>query len=625
MIRFRSMWLPAVAALALAAPLLLAGDKIVIEKLDDLPRHTYRIEGTAVDFIQNEEAVLELAGKVRSNVEADLEKYEIPDKTTLQSYYSRLGSIALLEKRYDDYLKYLGLRRDLEEKEASRLMTGLVVESWLAALRGGGDEADRMNAFRREFSLKVNGLPFDLVEARVKQSKGMMEIMSANLLLGGISSSIQPLLEKSGGEISGDVAGRLIGAHFTIETVIPLKEMIAEVYSAYLDANQVEKPEIWTAREIDFDGQEGHRNVTVAIWDSGIDVDCYREVLWENKDEVAGNGKDDDNNGYVDDVNGIAYTLHADKTPDILFPIGDVGEERGRLQTMMKGLDDITSNLESEEASALKKKLSTLGQDEVKPFIEDISRYASYAHGTHVAGIAARGNPYIRLMAGRLTFDYHMIPEVPTVEQARKDSIMFHETVRYFREEGARVVNMSWGGSLASIEGDLETHGVGETPEERKALARKIFEINKNGLIDAMSRAPEILFITSAGNSNNDVEFEEFMPSGFRLPNMISVGAVDHAGDETSFTSFGVVDVYANGFEVSSSVPGGDTLRMSGTSQASPNVTNLAAKLLAINPGLSPMQLRALIVRGADTHMAGEREVKLMNPAKSIELAGTVD
>ena len=46
--------------------------------------------------------------------------------------------------------------------------------------------------------------------------------------------------------------------------------------------------------------------VVVAVIDGGIDVnhEDLRRVLWTNTKEVAGNGKDDDKNGYVDDVHG---------------------------------------------------------------------------------------------------------------------------------------------------------------------------------------------------------------------------------------------------------------------------------------------------------------------------------
>ncbi len=48
------------------------------------------------------------------------------------------------------------------------------------------------------------------------------------------------------------------------------------------------------------------KTVIVAVIDSGIDIDHedLKEVAWTNKGEIAGNGIDDDNNGFVDDVHG---------------------------------------------------------------------------------------------------------------------------------------------------------------------------------------------------------------------------------------------------------------------------------------------------------------------------------
>ena len=47
-------------------------------------------------------------------------------------------------------------------------------------------------------------------------------------------------------------------------------------------------------------------NVVVAVIDSGLDTSHPDgpAYLWKNKGEIPGNGLDDDNNGYVDDVNG---------------------------------------------------------------------------------------------------------------------------------------------------------------------------------------------------------------------------------------------------------------------------------------------------------------------------------
>jgi subtilisin family serine protease len=135
-----------------------------------------------------------------------------------------------------------------------------------------------------------------------------------------------------------------------------------------------------------------------------------------------------------------------------------------------------------------------------------------------------------------------------------------------------------------------------------------------------ISGSPGILFITSAGNSDNDVKFDEFYPSSYEYPNLLSVGAVDVAGDETSFTSLGKVDIYANGFEVESFVPGGDRIRFNGTSMSSPQVLNLASKLLALDSDLSVGELRDLILDAADERALASRTIRLMNPEASVAL-----
>ncbi|WP_299121339.1 S8 family peptidase [uncultured Winogradskyella sp.] len=48
------------------------------------------------------------------------------------------------------------------------------------------------------------------------------------------------------------------------------------------------------------------KKVIVAVIDSGIDIDHedLDDVIWTNKDEIPNNGKDDDKNGYIDDIHG---------------------------------------------------------------------------------------------------------------------------------------------------------------------------------------------------------------------------------------------------------------------------------------------------------------------------------
>jgi subtilisin family serine protease len=76
------------------------------------------------------------------------------------------------------------------------------------------------------------------------------------------------------------------------------------------------------------------------------------------------------------------------------------------------------------------------------------------------------------------------------------------------------------------------------------------------------------------------------------------------------------VVVHANGYQVHSVIPGGETLAESGTSMAAPQVTNLAAKMLAVNPRLQPVEVIAAIRQTADKTADGRRT--LVHPAKAL-------
>lgn len=596
-------------------------DKIRIEKLDDLPRHTYKIDQKVVDFLKDDAAIRKLAAEVKRDILSDLDTYEISDKSTLQGMYANLGTIAIIEGDWARYIELVNKRIELEDKEAARHTTAMIGRAIASAQLKGQENYDAN--LTKEIRSMLAGMPYEVVEANVKAQKGGAEMASEALVIGGLDASLQPQLDKTNGEMTQDNANALLGPYFSLRYYIPKKEIFVAALTDYIDSHKVEKQDIWAARNFSLDKSKNYKPVVLAVWDSGVDWNIFSPLnqMWTNEKEIPGNNKDDDNNGFVDDVHGIAFDLHSNKETSILYPIGNqnMGDEN-QMRRWMKGLGDVQSAIESEEASEIKQHLSTLKQEDVQPFIESIGLYGNYCHGTHVAGIAAEGNPFARLMAARLTFDHRMIPELPTVEQATKDAAALTEAIEYFKKNGVRAVNMSWGGSLRSIEDALETHNAGGTPEERKALARKIYTICDTAFKNAIVNAPDILFITSAGNSNIDNAFAEFYPSSYDLPNIISIGAVDQAGEETSFTSFGKVDVYANGFEVNSYVPGGTQMKMNGTSMSSPQVLNLVGKLLAIKPDLKPSQLRDLIINGADERKAGDRSVRLMNPKKSLEL-----
>ena len=134
-----------------------------------------------------------------------------------------------------------------------------------------------------------------------------------------------------------------------------------------------------------------------------------------------------------------------------------------------------------------------------------------------------------------------------------------------------------------------------------------------------ISKSPDILFVSAAGNSDGDASFAGDVPSSFTNPNLLVVGAVNQAGDATNFTSYGpTVAVFADGFQVPSKIPGNHVAKFSGTSMASPNVANLAAKLFALDPALTALQVRDLIVRGATPSADGKR--MLIDPKASVAL-----
>ena len=596
-------------------------DKPVITRKDDLPRHSYQLDLDVVDLYlpENRGALLALADQVEADILADLAAYDIQDASTVQDLYGVLGHIAILEQRWQDYLVLLDKQRELESKAANRLTMGLYGEALARAWLLGGDVAA---ATGRNLQQALQALDYEVVQDNVKSAKGSTEILSRALVLGNMESSFQPIVDRTGGEVSYDIAATLLSASFTLDHFVPDAPQLNGIYTAYIGANAVAKADIWEQRQYDLAPTQAATPVVVAIWDSGLDtsIEELAARLWRNEGEIPGNNIDDDHNGFVDDVYGIAYDLHANKETSLLYPVGDLARDIDLLQRQAKGLGDLQSNVDSEEAAELRRQLAGLEQDQVKGFIESISLYGNYSHGTHVAGIAAQGNPFIRLLVARITFNHTMIPEEPTIEQARAEAQSLRETVAYFKANGVRAVNMSWGGSLRDIEDALEAHNAGGSPEARKQLAREIYAIGDGALREAISGAPDILFITSAGNSDNDVKFDEFYPSSYEYPNLITVGAVDQAGEETSFTSLGKVDVYGNGFEVESYVPGGKRIRYNGTSMSSPQVLNLAAKLLALDPSLDTAQLRRLILDGATGKDLGGRSILLLDPAASIAL-----
>lgn len=589
-----------------------------IRSVDDIPRFTYKIDSLASVVYKDEDQFRKLYLEVEKNYRSLKDKYVIEDATLKKSILSTLQYIDFFEQKFDEGRTKSEMIKSLQEKPAQKQTSGLLTFAYLNTVTKHETSAAKefSTAYQAELEKLVTPLEYEIVGDNIKSSKSSMEIFSENLIEGLIVENIDPA--SKGGELSGDFANALINYKYLTRYILPYKDIIASVYKAYLDANHVEKKNIWKDRDVDLTNRSNLSPVTIAIWDSGVDDTLFPNNMYVNSQEKIDN-IDNDGNGYIDDVNGIAYDLYSNKIVGNLIKLSD-GQEVDVSQTLQlyKGLKDLQSNIDSEQANRFKKTMSGLKPDEVKPFIENLNFFGNYAHGTHVAGIAVLDNPAANLLVARITFEHKLMPELPTIENAKKDAKGTIETINYFKSTGVRIVNMSFGGSPQGIETALEKHGVGADSEERKKLAREIFDIWKLAFYDAIKDAENILFITSAGNSDENSEFYEAIPSSFDLPNILTVGAVDQTGEETGFSSFGEnVDVHANGFDVESYVPGGDRLKISGTSMSSPNVANLAGKIWAINPDLNVEDIKNYIISYSDVSEDGR--IILMNPKASID------
>jgi len=595
-------------ALCLATPALAQGKKR-IDKAADMPRFTYKVEGKLDDLVKSDAAFRRFAAEVRRDTQSVLDGHDIADKSAHRDLLNVLVMIDFLEGRYADAARRAEQVRALEEKPADKLISGMAIRTMVAAQAKAGDTTS--DAYRQEVGRQIAAElakhPYAVIENDVKQMKSSAEIIGENLVLGRLRDQLQPVVDKAGGQLSSDFAPAIIRSRYALQARLPLKKVLVDTYTAYLAANKVEKADIWAARDVELPKAGKHTPVKVAIWDSGVDAPIFKDRLVTDK---AGKPV------------FIAFDVRENPSKSELMPIP--AELRGRIPAMksrIKGLSDLQSNVDSPEASEVKALLSTLKKEEYKGVIEELGLVSNYSHGTHVAGIAMAGNPHARLVNARIEFNYKLLPDpCPTKALALKNAKNSKAVVDFFKANGVRVVNMSWGGTVKDTERELELCNIGKTPEERKAMAREIFDIFKKGLVDAYKSAPGILFVAAAGNANADSTFEEAIPADIVLPNLLTVGAVDKAGDEAPFTSYGpTVKAHANGYQVDSYLPGGERVPFSGTSMAAPQVAGLAAKMLAVNPKLKPAEIIAIIEKTVDKTADGRRF--LVHPAKAVAAA----
>jgi subtilisin family serine protease len=573
-----------------------AAGRQVITSAEQLPRRVIKLDKLPSQYLEAPRAeVLALAEVLERNLRDDLERFDIQDAATLRDYVSSLLALAQLRGDWAAVPALVERLKSLQDKPGPRATTGTIATILAEQQTGRRDAAWVQEEVRRRYG----AMNWREVADGVRASKGRMELLSAALVKGAFEQQVDVMARNMNLAVPEDIVDAIVGARVQNELVLPFKAAIVAGLQAVVDAQAAAapKPDRWTPRQFAIAPTAAAREVGVGIWDSGVDLALFRTT--------AGRG--------------IAFDREMRPSQDLLRPLGDAQARWGDLKKLVKGSMDLRAALDTEDARLLKQTVSGLRPDQVKQFREEMSLATLYTHGTHVAGIAVAGNPFARLYTATLLWEHRTEPVKPTEELARRTAAAYRQIVQSFRDQKLRVVNMSWRYGASRYEGALAWHNVGASPEERKELARRLFAIERDALRAAIAAAPEILFVAGSGNEDNSADFEEYIPAGFNLPNLLTVGAVDQAGEETSFSTFGkTVVVHANGFEVESFLPGGDRVKFSGTSMASPQVANLAAKLFALKPDLTVAQVRQAILDGAER----DGRVNLIHPRKTAQRLG---
>lgn len=446
------------------------------------------------------------------------------------------------------------------------------------------------------------------------------------------------------------------------------------------------------------------KTVIVGVLDSGVQVDHPGLVknIWTNPNEIPGNGKDDDGNGYIDDVHG--WNFIGGKNGDIGIDNMEVTRVVAKYKPIFEGPDSTKNkanqakmkeefdmymkakDLFSKKSIEAKQNFRTysmlnelipnmvkllagkpltaetirgikaptdqrdaialdfLGQistspdfkgksaaefekkmkEDMKEAIDNFApaekqydlnydprkeivgdNYDDYSekiygnnhyegadaeHGTHVAGIIA-GLPQGKEVQYGVASKVAKIMSVRTVPNGDERDKDVANAIRYAVDNGAKVLNMSFGKPLSP---------------------------GKNVVWDAFKYAEDknVLLVKAAGNENEDVAEHLAYPTNFKnvtdekpfVNNVIVVGASTNKNNalRADFSNFNkkMVNVFAPGEEIYSTVPKNEYKYLQGTSMASPVVAGGAALLLAYMPDLKPYQIIEALVKSSNPSTA---------------------
>ena len=404
------------------------------------------------------------------------------------------------------------------------------------------------------------------------------------------------------------------------------------------------------------------KSIIVAVIDSGIDInhEDLDGVIWTNKKEIAGNGKDDDNNGYIDDIHGWNF-------------LGDAYDEQLEYVRLIKSgntsdprFAEAKALLEEEKAQALgtKQNVDALAE-QIPPAQDALKKHLKKDNYTKEDVVKIQTEDQALLQAKAIQmflYDRDLsLDDIKHYQESLTDQLNYNFNVDFSgRKTGDNVEDLNdkgyGNGNVLPVK-KSESHGThvagiiaaernngkgangvannvqimsiravpnGDEYDKDIALAiryavdngakiingsfGKSFSPHSDWVRDAIKYASDhnVVFVHAAGNSSEDVDKEPNFPDDnvnyVEVSNTyIRVGALaPKYGSEmvANFSNYGKnnVDVFAPGAKIYSTTPENEYDTKGGTSMAAPAVAGVAALVWSQYPKLTAAQVKQIIL-----------------------------
>lgn len=390
----------------------------------------------------------------------------------------------------------------------------------------------------------------------------------------------------------------------------------------------------------------------VGIMDSGTDL-SHKDLApkaWVNVNEKAGSLVDNDGDGLPGNLNGWDFTENSPKvfndkynhiiTDDVKTFYNYYSKyELGLLRQNSPELDWLRKNTQNDD---LMNKVNFVG---------------GYIHGTHVAGISADKNAGVKLIGMKIipTVYTELLKSKP-VTQSTFEKDANEAPVKTIEEFTASVIDSATSqvSEMVGLHGVYDFHkadvvnqsfGIGygdatnfikigfqdevkrnPTEAELVTLVKAYFDqLLKDGP-RMFNAAPNTLFVIAAGNDKSNNDLYPDYPADIQAENKIVVAATQGYKALADFSNYGAtkVDVAAPGVAITATAPTNVYIPLSGTSQATPYVTNIIAAMKDLNPALSARDLKSIVLGTVDVKSWLKGKVKtsgIVNKPRALKAA----